>query len=103
MQSNQIIKDQEEIVESKQTGEKIWLLTTKMPFRDSQGQIAGIIGIGRNITDRKRLEEETVELLENQYQFRSVIVRRKSHFLLDVNMPSNALKSSQMTVICSPQ
>lgn len=69
MQSNQSIQEKEEIVEDKRTGEKIWLLTTKMPFRDPQGQIAGIIGIGRNITDRKQVEEELQKLkdeLENR-------------------------------------
>ena len=33
-------------------------LTTKGPYRDANGRIAGVLGISRDITDRKRAEEE---------------------------------------------
>ncbi|HKW30637.1 MAG TPA: PAS domain S-box protein, partial [Verrucomicrobiae bacterium] len=33
-------------------------LTTKVPFRDSHGKVQGLVGIGRNITERKQAEEE---------------------------------------------
>jgi PAS domain S-box-containing protein len=33
-----------------------WVTTTKVPFRDSQGRIIGIVGISRNITERKQAE-----------------------------------------------
>ena len=39
-------------------GNKKWLSTTKMPFRDSQGKIKGIVGIGRDITKTKQVELE---------------------------------------------
>jgi len=39
------------------TGKKLWFLTTKVPFRDSYGNIAGFVGIGRDITLRKQAEE----------------------------------------------
>jgi diguanylate cyclase (GGDEF)-like protein/PAS domain S-box-containing protein len=42
-----------------------WLLTTKVPFRDSQGRIVGIIGIGRNITALKETETELKRAREN--------------------------------------
>jgi PAS domain S-box-containing protein len=33
------------------------VLTTKLPFRDSQGRICGLVGIGQDITGRKRAAE----------------------------------------------
>ena len=41
-----------------EAGRKCWLLTSKLPLRDQNGAIVGLIGIGRDITDRKQAEEE---------------------------------------------
>jgi PAS domain S-box-containing protein len=43
-----------------QGGETRWLLTSKIPWRDASGKIIGLVGIGRDITDRKNLEEQIV-------------------------------------------
>lgn len=43
------------------TGDERWLLTSKMPLRDDQGQVIGIVGIGHDITERKRNEEALQE------------------------------------------
>ncbi len=37
-------------------GETRTYLTTKAPYLDGQGNVIGLIGIGRNITDRKQIE-----------------------------------------------
>ncbi len=39
-------------------GRERTLLITKVPFRNSQGQICGVVGTGRDITERKQLEEQ---------------------------------------------
>jgi PAS domain S-box-containing protein len=39
------------------TGQRVWTLSTKAPLRDHQGKIIGIIGINRDITERKQAEE----------------------------------------------
>jgi len=38
-------------------GNPKWRLTTKVPLRDGKGQVVGLVGIGRDITDRKQTEE----------------------------------------------
>jgi len=44
-------------------GKPRWLSTTKVPYRNADGQVVGIIGIGRDITDRKQIEAERERLL----------------------------------------
>ena len=44
-------------------GSPVWYATTKVPLRGADGQIVGLIGISRDITDRKQAEAERVQLL----------------------------------------
>ena len=41
-----------------EAGNVRWSLTTKVPFHDSRGEIAGIVGISHDITQRKQADEE---------------------------------------------
>ena len=50
---------EEEIVSSR--GARAWVLTTKLPFRDASGKVAGIVGIARDITGRLALERKVEE------------------------------------------
>lgn len=43
---------------SRADGTKFTLLTSKVPLRDSSGNVVGVLGVYQNITDRKRLEEQ---------------------------------------------
>ena len=42
-------------------GNPVWVLTSKMPLHDSLGNIIGLVGVGRDITERKRAEEALSE------------------------------------------
>jgi PAS domain S-box-containing protein len=41
-------------------------LATKGVYRDEQGKVAGLIGISRDISERKRVEEERIQLLQRE-------------------------------------
>lgn len=43
-------------------GTVVWMLTSKIPIRDSDGRIAGFVGIGRDMTRFRKLEEEVETL-----------------------------------------
>ena len=55
--TGQPLVNREEIIEDA-NGERRWLLTTKVPLSDPGGQITGLVGIGHDITERLRAEEE---------------------------------------------
>jgi PAS domain S-box-containing protein len=39
-------------------GNRIWVLTTKVPLHDAKGQILGLVGMGRDITAKKAADAE---------------------------------------------
>jgi PAS domain S-box-containing protein len=68
IQTGQPVIDREEYIVD-ENGQKTCLLTTKVPLRDENNQIIGLVGIGRNITKRKLAEEalsQKTALLEAQ-------------------------------------
>jgi len=40
------------------TGAKQWLSTSKVPLRNRQGEIIGIVGVARNVNERKRIQDQ---------------------------------------------
>ncbi len=45
-------------------GNRKWFSTTKVPLRDSHGKIVGIVGISRDITARKLIENDREKLMQ---------------------------------------
>lgn len=56
-----IINKEEEL--TRLDGSKSWISVSKFPWKDASGETIGIIGISRNITERKRLEEHILHML----------------------------------------
>ncbi len=62
IQTGQPVINREEYVIDEQ-GQKRWLVTSKIPLRDEEGQTIGLVGIGRDITERKKAEVERERLI----------------------------------------
>lgn len=63
MQSGQpLIELEERGVDAK--GAPRWYLTTKLPLRDAQGNIVGVVGIVRDTTEHKQAEIEREQLMD---------------------------------------
>jgi two-component system, cell cycle sensor histidine kinase and response regulator CckA len=81
--------DVEETVALGTEGEH-WSLTTKVPVRDAEGHVSGLVGIGRDITKRRRAEQD---LRRSEEQYRSLfnaiadclLIHDGAGRLLDVN------------------
>jgi PAS domain S-box-containing protein len=68
MQTGQALINEERVT-TDATGNPKWVLTTKVPLRDSQGEVIGLVGVSRDITDRKRAQEA---LQESEQSYRSL-------------------------------
>ncbi len=62
MQTGQPLMNMEEATKGPD-GKPRWLSTTKVPFRNADEEIEGIVGVGRDVTERKLIEAERERLL----------------------------------------
>jgi PAS domain S-box-containing protein len=51
-------------------GSKLWLLTSKVPLRDAEGKVTGLIGIGRDITQQRQTQ---IELAYEQHLLQALL------------------------------
>ncbi|HEY7313789.1 MAG TPA: PAS domain S-box protein [Gemmataceae bacterium] len=81
-------------------GRMIWFSTTKMPFRDRDGNIIGIVGVARDITQRK---QEEMALRESEERYRSVIAAMQDGIvLLDADGSIRACNASAERILGLP-
>ena len=71
-----------------ETGEEFWMLTAKVPLCDAHGHLVGVLGISRDITERKHAREERERNEEALGQ--ALAELRKSH---------EELKATQLILI----
>lgn len=101
-EENHIIKSGEplikEPVQIEKNGEVIWYSITKLPLKDKTGNITGIVGINRNITEQKIMGDEILvamqqadisrELAEKANLAKSAFLANMSH---ELRTPLNAI------------
>ncbi len=89
LQGERVI-NREEILQ-KPNGDKLWLLTTKIPLYNEKGDVSGIVGIGHNITDRKHAEKQ---IKRQNLQLRELNAQKDKFFSIiahDLRSPFNAI------------
>ncbi|HVO42709.1 MAG TPA: PAS domain S-box protein [Aggregatilineales bacterium] len=82
VQSGQPLVNQEETIALSPEDTRS-VLTTKVPLRDNHDQIIGLVGIGRDITERRRAEAELLEaeLLRNELQKERELIELRERFI----------------------
>ncbi|CAG0926661.1 Aerobic respiration control sensor protein ArcB [Thermoflexales bacterium] len=58
MRLGEPLLNREELVIDHSTGKRRWVVSTKVPLRDIQGQVTGFVGFTQDITERKQAEQK---------------------------------------------
>ena len=87
-----VINLEEEVLDHK--GNKFYFTTTKIPLVDSQGECYGLVGIGRDISDRKRAEQKLLEHTEELQQVNALLEEKQE----EIAQQTEELKSQTETL-----
>ena len=81
MQSGESVRNEENL-QLDMNQKEHWLSTTKLALTNPQGQVIGLVGIEKDITERRQAEQK---LRESEQKLRS-LVESETHFVIRINM-----------------
>ncbi len=90
MRRGEALVDREESHRGK-GGAPVWLLTTKVPLSNADGEVIGVVGIGHDVTEQKRANEEILaakEVADKANRAKSDFLANMSH---EIRTPMNAI------------
>ena len=82
LQSGEPLVGHEEPIFDHETGSIKWISTTKVPFRDSQNRIAGLVGLNRDITELLH----TKEALQNSEKHVTSLLEAVTDYIYSVEL-----------------
>ena len=95
LKSGESFFDVEREIPLGRTRERRWILGSKHPLKDKDGRVIGLVGITRDITERKKAELRVKELLAEKE-----LILREVHHRIKNNMGSiNSLLSLQRATL----
>ncbi len=98
MEYDKTINSKEVQIEDPVTGSTLWFLTTKVAIKNSFGKTIGLVGIDRDITERKRIEEELQKLNEELEQRVENRTSELAHANAEIHLLNEQLKIENLRV-----
>jgi len=101
LQSGRAVINREELIPDA-AGAPGWLLTTEVPLRDGAGNITGLVGVCRDITERKANMaelQEAKEAAESASRLKSEFLANMSH---EIRTPMNAIIGMSALALDTP-
>ena len=101
LQSGRAVINREELTPDA-SGNPVWLLTTEVPLRDAAGNITGLVGVGRDISERKAYMaelQEAKEAAESASRLKSEFLANMSH---EIRTPMNGIIGMSALALDTP-